>query len=90
MTNARRYYRPDRKETVEVGLGLGRHPYWIVGVRNARGSLRRIKSPRLPPVPDREACQANLDQYASEKGWIEQSPVWSRRRRRVSRMSTDH
>jgi len=64
-----RYYRADRGQIVEVGRGIGRPPIWIVGTRNVRGSLRRIKSRRMPPVPDRQKCQANLDRYARQHGW---------------------
>jgi len=76
-TKARRYYRRDRRETVEVCRGIGRPIVWIVGVRSANGSAKRIRSPRLPAVPQRDRCQMNLDYYAADKGWIETGPVWA-------------
>lgn len=62
------YHRPDRDEVVGVHTGLG--GCWIVATLTPNGSKRRVKSPKLPPTDDREACQKNLDAYAAQKGWM--------------------
>ena len=63
------YRRPDTGEMIEVCRGIGEPPRWIVGAVTPRGGHKRVKSSRLPPVDSAEACQANLDRYAAEKGW---------------------
>jgi len=63
------YRRPDTGEMIEVCRGIGAPPVWIVGAVTLRGGHKRVKSSRLPPVDSAEACQANLDRYAAEKGW---------------------
>lgn len=66
---AKAYRRPDTGEIVEVLPGIG--DKWLVGTRQPNGSVRRLKSPALPPCMLRSECQAALDRYAEKKGWEE-------------------
>ena len=62
-----KYRRPDTGAIVEVLNGLG--GVWIVGTLTPSGGRRRLKSPALPPRPDRDACERDLAAYAARKGW---------------------
>ena len=56
-----RYLRPDTNEIVEVLPGLNNN--WIAGVRKPNGSVKRLKTQRIPPCEVREVCQEWLDLY---------------------------
>lgn len=66
-----KYRRKDTGEIAEVGQSFDGKT-WIAFSRSKAGGMKRIKSPSLPPVQDRGACQWNLDRYAEARGW---SPV---------------
>lgn len=59
--SGKRYLRPDTNEIVEVLPGLG--DMWIAGTRKPNGSIKRLKTRRIPPCEVREVCQEWLDMY---------------------------
>jgi hypothetical protein len=44
---------------------------WIVATRRPTGSLKRVKSPAMPPCRDRATCEENLRRYAERQKWRE-------------------
>jgi hypothetical protein len=57
----KRYLRPDTGEIVEVLPGLNDN--WIAGTRKPNGSIKRLKTNRIPPCEVRDVCQEWLDMY---------------------------
>lgn len=48
----------------EVFVAKGLAGLYITAYRKENGAIRRVKSPMMPPTPDPEVAQQNLDRWA--------------------------
>jgi len=49
----------------EVFVAKGLAGLYITAYRVPSGAIRRVKSPMMPPTPDPDVAQANLDRWAT-------------------------
>ena len=58
-----------REYFIDCGISRGNHTTFATYYRKPTGSLRRVRSPKLAPVPSRAQAQTALDIYAAAMGW---------------------